>query len=157
MAYGYTTTAPMDDGFVPASPYTPGRPELEGGELPVLQDASVDALGRRNTLAKALPAMPESKMGDLSYTNYRAIDQAEQMQAFAVGQADRKFAERVNRQMQKDEERYTTKEAERMTKGNHSNMMRRSRYADAKEKAAAYRAIRNLGGPNVYQYMFPIR
>ncbi len=157
MAYGYTTAAPMDDGYVPSSPYTPGRPVLEGGELPALKDASVDAMGRRNTLAKALPAMPESEMGDLSYTNYRAIDQAEQMQAFAVGQADRKYAEKVNRYEQKAEEAYATEEAERMAKGNHSNMMRRSRYADARDRAAAYQAIRNLSGPNVYQYMFPIR
>ena len=157
MAYGYTITAPMDDGYVPNSPYTPGRPELKGGELPVLQDASVDALGRRNTLAKALPSMPASEMGDLSYTNYRAIDQAEKMQALAVGQADRKFAEKVNRQQQKAEEAYVTKEAERMSKGNHSNMMRRSRYADARERGAAYRGINNLSGPNAYQYMFPIR
>ena len=94
MAYGYTTEAPMDSGYIPPSSFLPGRPDMPDASLPVMQAASTDTLGRRNTLAKALPAMPASEIGDLSFTNYRAVDAAEQMQALAVGQGDRKYAEK---------------------------------------------------------------
>ena len=104
MAYGYTTEAPLV--YDEAPPYRNFRPDME--ELPTLSAADVRTLRRQNTLAKQLPAMPASGMGDLSFTNYGQIKAFQDMQALAVGQADRKYAERVNRAQAKAEEQAVT-------------------------------------------------
>ena len=115
MAYGFTTEAPMSSGHIPASSFLPGRPDMPNASLPVIAAASTSTLGRRNTLAKALPAMPASEIGDLSFTNYRAVDAAEQMQALAVGQAERKAYERNNELRAKAKDRAMQRAAEKGT------------------------------------------
>ena len=155
MAYGYTTEAPMDSGYIPPSSFLPGRPDLPDSSLPVIQAASTDALGRRNTLAKALPAMPASEIGDLSFTNYRAVDAAEQMQALAVGQADRKYAEQVNRAQAKAEEDELNDYVEKTGKNYSSKQAyRRSEYAKNKTR---YHTKQIAGGLGILRSLFPIR
>ena len=97
MAYGFSIAAPIDSGYIPSSSFVPGRPDMPDASMPLIEAVSTSTLGRRNTLAKALPAMPASEIGDLSFTNYRAVDAALQMQALAVGQAERKAYERNNK------------------------------------------------------------
>jgi hypothetical protein len=70
---------------------------MPDASVPLIEAVSTSTLGRRNTIAKALPAMPASEIGDLSFTNYRAVDAAKQMQALAVGQAERKAYEKDNK------------------------------------------------------------
>ena len=101
MAYGYTVAAPMvrDTGSVA---YRNFRPESK--ELPEIKAAEVGTLRKQNTLAKQLPAMPASAIGDLSFTNYSQVKAYEDMQELAVGQADRKYAERMNAAQARAEE-----------------------------------------------------
>ena len=115
MAYGFSIAAPMDNGYIPPSSFLPGRPDLPNAGMPAIEAVSTETLGRRNTLAKALPAMPASEIGDLSFTNYRAVDAAEQMQALAVGQAERKAYERDNKMRAKAKDRAMQRAAERGT------------------------------------------
>ena len=155
MSYGYTTEAPMDSGYIPPSSFLPGRPDLPDSTLPVMQAASTDALGRRNTLAKALPAMPASEIGDLSFTNYRAVDAAQQMQALAVGQGDRKYAEKVNRAQTKAEEQALSDAVEKMNRNSGaSQAYRRSEHA---KKKTRYHTKQIAGGLGVLGSLFPIR
>ena len=155
MAYGYTTEAPMDSGYIPPSSFLPGRPDMPDSSLPVIQAASTDTLGRRNTIAKALPAMPASEIGDLSFTNYRAVDAAEQMQALAVGQADRKYAEKVNRAQAKAEEQALSDAVEKMNKNSNAGQAyRRSEHAKNKTR---YHTKQIAGGLGILGSLFPIR
>ena len=145
----------MDSGYVPPSSFLPGRPDLPDASLPVMQAASTDALGRRNTLAKALPAMPASEIGDLSFTNYRAVDAAEQMQALAVGQADRKYAEKANRAQTKAEEKALSDAVEKMNKNSSAGQAyRRSEYAKNKTR---YHTKQIASGLGILGSLFPIR
>ena len=155
MSYGYTTEAPMESGYIPPSSFLPGRPDLPDSSLPVIQAASTDALGRRNTLAKALPAMPASEIGDLSFTNYRAVDAAEQMQALAVGQGDRKYAERMNKARAQARGQAMTDAVEKMS-GNPSagQAYRRSEYA---KKKTRHHTKQIAGGLGILGSLFPIR
>jgi len=155
MAYGYTTEAPMDSGYVPPSSFLPGRPDMPDASLPAIQAASVDTLGRRNTIAKALPAMPASEIGDLSFTNYRAIDAAQQMQALAVGQGDRKYAEKMNRAQAKAEEQQLTDYVEKTGKNYGSKQAyKRSEFAKNKSR---YHTKQIASGLGILGSLFPIR
>jgi len=155
MAYGYTTEAPMDSGYIPNSSFVPGRPDMPDASLPTIKAASTDTLGRRNTLAKALPAMPASKIGDLSFTNYRQVKAYEDMQALAVGQADRKIAERQNEAQRKYEEQQLQGYTEKASKNyNSRNAYKRSEYGKNRDRAAVHRIAQGIGALNV---LFPIR
>ena len=151
MAYGYTTEAPMV--YDEAPPYRNFRPEMN--ELPTLSAADVRTLRRQNTLAKQLPAMPASGMGDLSFTNYNQIQAFKDMQALAVGQADRKYAERVNRAQMKAEEDQLNSYVEKGAK-NYSarNAYRRSEYRKDIDRAAVNRIAQGIGALHV---LYPIR
>ena len=115
MAYGFSIAAPIDSGYIPPSSFVPGRPDMPDASLPLIEAVSTSTLGRRNTLAKALPAMPASEIGDLSFTNYRAVDAAEQMQALAVGQAERKAYEKNNKLRAQAKDRAMQRAAEKGT------------------------------------------
>ena len=154
MSYGYTVEAPMDNGYIPNSSFVPGRPDMPDASLPVIAAASTDTLGRRNTLAKALPAMPASEIGDLSFTNYRQVKAFEDMQALAVGQADRKFAERQNRAVSKYKNDQAQKIAEKDAKPEGRSAYKRSKFSDRKKRNAANRIAQGLGALHV---MFAIR
>ena len=155
MAYGYTTEAPMDSGYIPPSSFLPGRPDMPDASLPAIEAASTDTLGRRNTLAKALPAMPASEIGDLSFTNYRAVDAAEQMQALAVGQADRKQAEKYNAAVSKAKGEQAQKYAEKTSDNyNASQAYRRSEHAKNKTR---YHTKQIAGGLGILGSLFAIR
>ena len=155
MAYGFSIAAPMDSGYVPPSSFLPGRPELPNAGMPVIEAVSSETLGRRNTLAKALPAMPASEIGDLSFTNYRAVDAAEQMQALAVGQAERKQAERYNTAVARSKDEQMQKYAEKSANNySASGAYKRSKYSDAKERAYARQSAGMMGAMHL---LYPIR
>ena len=151
MAYGYTTEAPLT--YDEAPPYRNFRPDME--ELPTLSAADVRTLRRQNTIAKQLPAMPASGMGDLSFTNYGQIKAFQDMQALAVGQADRKYAERVNRAQAKAEEQAVTNYVEKAGKNHNArNAYRRSEYGKNVDRAAVNRIAQGIGALHV---LYPIR
>lgn len=156
MAYGAPTTVPISDGYVPPSPYNPGaNAPLPDASLPTMVDLTTERLGKRGTLAKGLPALPPSEIGDLSFTNYRQVEAAENAYAEAVGAADRKSAERYNRRVAAEKDDQAQKFAERTSKNYSSRQAyKRSKYSDAKEKAAAYQVAQQLGSLHV---MFPFR
>ena len=115
MAYGFSVEAPIDSGYIPPSSFVHGRPDMPDGSVPLIEAVSTSTLGRRNTIAKALPAMPASEIGDLSFTNYRAVDAALQMQALAVGQAERKAYEQQNKLRAQAKDRAMQRAAEKGT------------------------------------------
>ena len=156
MAYGPPTTAPISDGYVPPSPYNPGaNAPLPDSSLPLIRDLTVENLGKRGTLAKGLPALPASEIGDLSFTNYKQIEAAENAYATAVGSADRKQAEKYNRAVAAAKDDQAQKYAERAAKNNNSRgAYKRSQYSDARDRNAALRIAQGLGSLNV---MFAIR
>ncbi len=154
MSYGYTVQAPMDSGYIPNSSFVPGRPDMPDSSMPTIAAASTDTLGRRNTLAKALPAMPASGIGDLSFTNYRQVKAFEDMQALAVGQADRKVAERNNRAVSKYKNDQAQKIAEDQSKPRGREAYKRSKFSDRKERYTVNRIAQGLGALHL---MFPIR
>ena len=155
MAYGYSIAAPMDSGYMPASSFVPGRPDMPDSSMPVIKAASVDTLGRQNTLAKALPAMPSSEIGDLSFTNYRAVDAAEQMQALAVGQADRKIAERNNKRISKAKNDQAQKYAEATSKN--ANSRQAYKMSEFGKKRDRYYVNQIAGGLGALHLLYPIR
>ena len=156
MAYGPPTTAPISDGYVPPSPYNPGaNAPLPDSSLPTMVDLTTERLGKRGTLAKGLPALPASEIGDLSFTNYRQIEAAEKAYAEAVGAADRKSAERYNRNVAAAKDEQAQKYAERSSKNyNSRGAYKRSKFSDARERNSALRIAQGIGALNV---MFPIR
>ena len=155
MAYGYSIAAPIDSGYIPPSNFLPGRPDMPDASLPVIQAASTDTLGRRNTLAKSLPAMPASEIGDLSFTNYRAVDAAEQMQALAVGQADRKYAERVNKAQTKAEEEAMNTYLEKVSKN--ANSRQAYKMSETGKRRDRYYVNQIAGGLGALHLIYPIR
>ena len=156
MAYGPPTTASISDGYVPPSPYNPGaNAPLPDSSLPLIRDLTVDNLGKRGTLAKGLPALPASEIGDLSFTNYKQIEAAELAYAQAVGGADRKQAERYNRAVARAKDDQAQKYAEKTSKNYSSRQAyKRSEYAKARKKAYAYQSAQMLGA---LHNMLPIR
>lgn len=156
MAYGAPTTVPISDGYVPPSPYNPGaNAPLPDASLPTMVDLTTENLGKRGTLAKGLPALPASEIGDLSFTNYRQIEAAENAYAQAVGSADRKQAERYNRKVSAAKDEQAQKYAERTSKNyNSRRAYKGSEYGAARKRNAALRMAQGIGALNV---MFPIR
>ena len=84
--------------------------------LPIISDASVNNLRLQGTLAKRLPAMPASAMGDLSFTDARAREIQEEMYAMSVAAAERKFYEKRSKKIAKAKNRAYGRIAERKTK-----------------------------------------
>lgn len=156
MAYGAPTTAPITDGYVPPSPYNPGaNAPLPDSSLPFIKDASTERLGKRGTLAKGLPALPASEIGDLSFTNYKQIEAAEYAYAQAVGAADRKSAEKYNRRVAAAKDDQAQKYAERSSKNyNSRRAYKGSEYGKARDRNAALRIAQGIGALDV---MFSIR
>ena len=156
MAYGAPTTAPISDGYVPPSPYNPGvNAPLPDSSLPTMVDLTVERLGKRGTLAKGLPALPASEIGDLSFTNYKQIEAAENAYAQAVGSADRKSAERYNRKVSAAKDEQAQKFAERSAKNyNSRRAYKGSEFGKAKDRNAALGVAQGLGALDV---MFSIR
>ena len=156
MAYGAPTTAPISDGYVPPSPYNPGvNAPLPDSSLPTMVDLTVERLGKRGTLAKGLPALPASEIGDLSFTNYKQIEAAENAYAEAVGSADRKSAERYNRKVSAAKDDQAQKYAERSSKNyNSRRAYKGSEYGKARDRNAALRIAQGIGALDV---MFSIR
>ena len=155
MAYGFSIAAPIDSGYIPPSSFVPGRPDIPDASMPLIEAVSTETLGRRNTLAKALPAMPASEIGDLSFTNYRAVDAAKQMQGLAVGQADRKQAERHNTAVARAKDTQMQKHAEKSASNyGAGNAYKRSKYSDAKERAQARQSAAMMGAMHL---LYPVR
>ena len=156
MAYGPPTTGPIADGYVPPSPYNPGaNAPLPDASLPTMVDLTTERLGKRGTLAKGLPALPASEIGDLSFTNYKQIEAAEKAYAQAVGSADRKSNERYNRRVASAKDDQAQKYAERTSKNyNSRKAYKGSKYGDARERNAALRIAQGIGALDV---MFSIR
>ena len=156
MAYGAPTTVPISDGYVPPSPYNPGaNAPLPDSSLPVMVDLTTERLGKRGTLAKGLPSLPPSEIGDLSFTNYKQIEAAENAYAQAVGSADRKIAERNNRKVAAAKDEQAQKIAERSSKNyNSRRAYKGSEYGKARDRNAALRIAQGIGALDV---MFAIR
>lgn len=128
--------------------------------MPGLGVSAVDVgtLGRTNTLARSLPPMPSGLLGNLSYSNSEQIAQFKEMQAIAVGTADRKMAERMNRAQAKAEEQAVTKYTERAAKNNNSrSAYKRSKYGDARERGAVWRTLQSGATRGAGRYLTHIR
>ena len=152
MSYGYTVAAPMVLEENPL-PYRDFKPEEK--ELPEIKAAEVGVLRKKNTLAKQLPAMPASSIGDLSFTNYNQVKAYEDMQALGVGQADRKYAERMNRAQAKAEEQAVSAYVEGASKNYNSRQAyKRSEYGKKVDRGAVNRIAQGIGALHV---LYPIR
>ena len=156
MAYGAPVQYAMTDGYVPPSPYNIGgsapAPDIS---LTPIKDASASTLGRKNTIAKRLPAMPSSDMGDLSYTDYAELAAAREAYAIGVAANERKVYERNSKKISKQKNDAAQKIAER--KPNRRAAKNRSDYAAARERAITYRAAQYLTGPSAFPYLTHIR
>ena len=75
--YGAPVSVPMVYDTSPPQ-RTPSEPLPE---LPVIQDANPTALRLQGTLVKRLPGLPAGELGDLSFSNYREQQVAEEMYA----------------------------------------------------------------------------
>ena len=95
------------------------------------------------------------KIGDLSFTNYKQIEAAENAYAQAVGSADRKSAERHNRQVSAAKDEQAQKYAERSSKNyNSRRAYKGSESGKARDRNAALRIAQGIGALDV---MFSIR
>ena len=151
MSYGASVEAPIV--YDEAPPYRNYRPDM--AEMPVMSAADVATMRRRNTISKQLPAMPASSMGDLSFTNYDQVKAFQDMQALAVGQGDRKYAERVNRNQAKAEETELENYNRKASKNNNARQAyKRSEYGKAVDKNAVNRIAQGIGALHV---LYPIR
>ena len=79
--YGAPVSAPMVYDTSPLQ-RTPSEPLPE---LPEIQDANPTTLRLQGTLVKRIPGLPAGELGDLSFSNYRQQQIAEEM--FALKQA----------------------------------------------------------------------